>query len=301
MGPFLDPELLRVRSSDFERTFQTVQYAMHAMFPAGTRARGANRPLVIETVEWHSEKMFSNCAYAKRVLEAGKASAAVAAVKNSPEFKELAVLTLDALRTSGSPADLELPSMMDLHNTLEQMRINGKELPAAITPAMQAGYKHFACAIEQASHEEQELNRMMIGRFAAEILRDARAALVGGGAVKLCLYGGHDTVITPLMCGLRAKMPGFPQVASTLSFEVYEHEETGSRYVRTFYVEDPERPGDTHHELELPIAPAAELRARETRGAVLYRMEDFVELAEGLAVYPTEWTEKCGTPSRPVK
>lgn len=68
--------------------------------------------------------------------------------------------------------------------------------------------------------KDQYMNRLSIGRFVREILRDLKAALAADSPVKFLIYSGHDSTLVPILCALDMYDDVWPPYAAYLSLEI---------------------------------------------------------------------------------
>ena len=225
----LQDSKLYLRSTDYSRTIESLQYLLHGLYPSQFRD---GYGLKIHVFPDKNETMFPHNACASLAVQ-------------TKQFRE-AFRTSNAQRLSQTLSQFplldkaldSLPMMnriFRIYDLLKCMHGNEIELPK--------GYnKSHIDLLEQVVVDQwarvydsgEEVSRKAIGRFVAEMAAPIQDAVAGKpDAPKLAVFSGHDSTIVPLLCAFKAFDGSYPDFASIVSFELFKSK---SFFDRSFYV-----------------------------------------------------------------
>lgn len=306
-----DQSILYVRSTDYERAQQSVQNLLHALYPEKNRDLPVvdppsyqgppeqGLPFIVNTMEWQAETMFGQPQRCPRLRECTlEARASPEVVRHKEQAAALQQTVQDLLHgqsggssapDSARPEEREI-SFNDVHTTWSIMLLEGVELPYGVTPEIASKVAEEARWEEDTSFSSVERCRLSVGLFFHDLIDQMQSSLANRSPVKCSIYSGHDSVIIPIVRGLGAHLPSFPPVASHITFEVFKFKKSKENYIRVLWTCDQHGRRD----LKIPgLEVPEQIRSELPADVFLYRMPDFMKLANRLALSQQEYATQC--------
>ena len=81
-------------------------------------------------------------------------------------------------------------------------------------------------------YQDTSMARRAIGRFLPEI-KEKILEIISGPNLKLAIFSGHDSTISPLLCAFKVFDGSYPDFASNITFEIYSGKD--SHYIKMLY------------------------------------------------------------------
>jgi acid phosphatase len=178
-----NPSETHIRSTDFARTLESVQYLLSGLYP--------NSGASLEVHIHHQETMYPDYAECESLR------------KLSKEFRraqvsymvQLASPIIDKLKKESIQIELNSKGIHTLFDTLVCMDAHGVKLPPSMTMSdLKTLEKACVQYWWQVYHDVDRIGRLSIGRFLKELLSDTDSMVNElCHAKKLIIHSGHDS------------------------------------------------------------------------------------------------------------
>ncbi|KAJ3151612.1 hypothetical protein HDU86_006031 [Geranomyces michiganensis] len=300
-----------LRSTDYARTIESLQYLVHGLFPPGAPAAP---PLTLHVRNAESESMYPqhNCSELNRLSNEFRARMRdTHAAETAACMAKMKHLGVDVSSTS-------LMQVHAIYDIAACMRGGSIAMPEGV------GEKEFE-ELERITtkqwiglyENDERMQSLGVGRLLGD-LKEKMMEVVNKdpGAVKLAVFSAHDTTIGPLLCALKAWDHQYPDFASMVNLELFEETprapwrwsswqwpwakakqptkeessqpEKGNHYVRALYNGTP---------LALPFCAAK--NDHRASDATLCTLEAFMKRVDELV--PEAYEKQCETEGGYVK
>ncbi|KAJ3178554.1 hypothetical protein HDU85_005161 [Gaertneriomyces sp. JEL0708] len=210
-----------IRSTDYARTIESVQFLIHGLHPPRTRSEDV-ADLTVHVKAASDENMYphQSCSSLNAATKAFRRTAKAAM---QDEMQEI----LQRWKHFITPEDRKLNPLRQVHalfDTFVCMRAHGMPLPKGVTSE---DVDHLADITTRQWWNfydgSEEMASMAIGR----VLKDLKAKIVSAvdgkpDAVKMALFSGHDSTIAPLLSAFKVFDRIYPPFASMINIEVFE-------------------------------------------------------------------------------
>ncbi|KAI8928218.1 histidine phosphatase superfamily [Entophlyctis helioformis] len=213
-----------LRSTDYSRTIESLQYFVHGLYPPMTRQAPKTLGLQIHVRPDTAETMMpkDDCA-----------ALAVETRRFRDTFKSL---NKDRLRAAldqfpklvrafdGESKMSDLNKVFRLYDTLKCVDAHDLPLPPGVTKAHIQQLEDLV--VDQWARiytSKDTVKQMSIGRFVSEMAAPIASAAKGDrSASKLAVFSGHDSTLVPVLAAFNAFDGRFPGFASYISVELFQ-------------------------------------------------------------------------------
>ncbi|KXN65636.1 phosphoglycerate mutase-like protein, partial [Conidiobolus coronatus NRRL 28638] len=265
------PEEVYLRSTDYARTFQSLQQLLKGTFPELT---SKNTPdFAIRTRSHDDESLFPNwrCnelnAMIKRFVKTHRGDIS----KGWTELREDLISNVPELSEMLKKKEYE--SYLTIHQLFDSFisaKAHQLPLPKGLSDKhlrelekLEVGLWFDMMIVNPEGHSADKMNSFMIGKLFGEV-KDLMNSKVNASkfqpAPKLAIFSGHDTTIAPFLVSIKAFDNRWPAYGSMLMLELFKDTKKSTNpnpdhYVRVKYNQNvlniPEcaKPGNHHPEL----------------------------------------------------
>ncbi|KAJ3080174.1 hypothetical protein HK102_003244 [Quaeritorhiza haematococci] len=235
---------LYIRSTDYARTIESVQYLLDGLYPYAKRSRGTDLAIHVKTYE----NMYPqhDCKYLKDAAKAFRKS-----------MRKAIQPVLDRAKTRLAACGIEFSDQRlgDVHrvyDTLACLEAHHKAWPAGVTQqdfddlemvntqlwyvdlgfilwssgyAAQVIINSKSSRRRMSSYQTSEMvRRLSIGNLVGDIRDKFMEAIRGDKGPKLAIYSGHDSTVGPLLAAFDAFDGRFPTFGALVTFELFEEQ-----------------------------------------------------------------------------
>ncbi|KAI8592762.1 histidine phosphatase superfamily [Geranomyces variabilis] len=207
-----------LRSTDYARTIESLQYLIHGLFPPGAPAAP---PLTLHVRSAGSESLYPqhNCSELNRLSNEFRARMRdTHAAETAAGLELVKHLGTDATSRAG------LMQLHAIYDIAACMRGGNIALPEGL------GEKEFD-ELEKITtkqwiglyEKDERIQSLGVGRLLGD-LKEKMMQVVEKDpeAVKMAVFSAHDTTIGPLLCALKAWDHQYPDFASMINLELFE-------------------------------------------------------------------------------
>lgn len=273
LGENFNPDEVYVRSTNIDRTLESVQAQLHGMYP--NLEEESPSSIDINMVEDKTEYMFANAEACPRIAELKNE------LKNTPEYqayldnhKVLFEKLYSLLQMSSQVKNFSYSEMQDVFVALIS---HNRPLPKGVTPLMVN--ETMTVAAWQAGYifSNPLMSRLAIGLWFKEMLQRINDQVNNVYPQrKYVIYSAHDSTLLPILNSLKL-FRSWPHYSSYMFFELFEDKE-GENVIRVVYNGDVQT---------LPFCGSAD----GTNKSEFCKLADFQKLVEQFV--PKNYAEEC--------
>ncbi|KAJ8327723.1 hypothetical protein O5D80_004059 [Batrachochytrium dendrobatidis] len=236
LPPILDSrssQLLYLRSTDYTRTIESLQFLLHGLYPPLKRQAPNSLNLQIHVLPDSAETMHPRDDCAALALEIKRFRDTFFA-RNANRIKSVLSKFPTFVHAFDGTGISDMNKVFRIYDTLQCLEGNGLPFPKGITEFHMQELT--ALVVDQWGKlfgSSNFIASMSLGRFVGEFSQQIQAASKGASKTpKMAVYSGHDTTILPILAAFRASDGTHPGYASNLSFELYKTRASDSTWRR---------------------------------------------------------------------
>ncbi|KND03408.1 uncharacterized protein SPPG_00894 [Spizellomyces punctatus DAOM BR117] len=208
-----------LRSTDYARTIESLQYLLDGLHPPPARVDEADANLTIHVRSMKNETMYPhpNCSYLNAVSKQFRVSVQASLKKET----EMLLRRLSHLGT-----DIDKPHLLQIHalyDIFACMQGHGLPLPKGV--AQRDMDELESITMRQwfgAGENSEHVASLAIGRLLSDLKTRIEKTVRNRDPVKLAIYSAHDTTIGPLLTAFKVSDGRYPPFAAMVNFELFE-------------------------------------------------------------------------------
>ncbi|KAI8820376.1 histidine phosphatase superfamily [Fimicolochytrium jonesii] len=208
-----------LRSTDYPRTIESLQYLLHGLHPTSSRVGESAEDLTIHVRSAKGETLYPShsCSALNLASKAfRKTLGAQLSAQTAPLIQKLGFLGTD-------PAKPHLFQIHALEDTFTCMRAHDIPLPAGVTDEMMREMHEMTTRQWIGIYEDEKRAGMGIGWCLGDLRGKILEAVEGGeGAVKMAVFSAHDTTVGPILTALKAWDGKYPTFGAMINIELFE-------------------------------------------------------------------------------
>ena len=208
LSKHFDPHQVVLRSTNYVRTIESLQFLFHGLYPKAFRP---DLPVFVNVRSYGHETMapnYNNCP--ALTLETLKVRSQLSH-EYAPQIDHLlSQLSHLDIADDTKPA-VRAYRFYDLFTSLQG---NGLPLPSGVNPLLVKELEGLIMKVWGNMFSNDSITSKSIGRFLPEWTHHAELAVQGKHHAKMAIFSGHDSTIQPLLGAMQVIQPNYPGYAS---------------------------------------------------------------------------------------
>jgi len=246
LGGFLpmhwDPTIMYARSTDIDRTYESAENLLQALFPSPSPRGGGNTANVMNI--WTIEKGFDDLDVAQNV-KCPALIAACADIVNSTAWANHKASIEPLQQTLADAFNVPVADQPDIASWLEVLRARKAQgLDIVVSEETYNAVMQAATWEIQAIYNNQTVHQYTSSQLVAEIVALFKAHTTSVGSDRLfTLFSAHDTTVAPLLASLQVNWTIWPHYASNILLTL-NVDQQNNYYVQMLHDRVPTQMGD---------------------------------------------------------